>query len=146
LPKNSDGTIQYRRLRSEEPIAGVELLERGQLAPSPSAREFGERCKLPSGEVRPLQAAYSATLLNVIITLSATLLLLRKQLQKSLSLTAIRVAPTPLGQKLHELGLSTSTAGFNPLTPPSTCTLLDGDVIPLKEHRTAAHLSLILNN
>ena len=105
--------MQFRRLRSEEPIAGVELLERGQLAPSPSAREFGERCKLPRGEVRPLndfpvvrglQAAYSAALLNVIITLSATLLLLRKQLQKSLSLTARRVAPTPLGQKLHEQG------------------------------------------
>ena len=106
LPKNSKAANAVSPSEVRRADSGSGALGEGQLAPSPSAREFGERCKLPRGEVQPLndfpvvrglQAAYAATLLNVIITLSATLLLLRKQLQKSLNLTARRVAPTPPG-------------------------------------------------
>jgi len=38
--------MQFCHLKPEEPIAGVGFLEKGQLAPAPPVRGFGERCKL----------------------------------------------------------------------------------------------------
>jgi len=36
--------MEFRRLRPEEPIAGVKFSEKGQLAPSLPENGVGERC------------------------------------------------------------------------------------------------------
>ena len=97
--EKESGVMEFRYLRPQGPIAGVEFLRWGQLAPSPRGR-FGSAVSSPSG-VRggvPTAQRFSCTsrspgsLFCYVIE--------GKQLQNSLNLTARGVAPTPWGPEI----------------------------------------------
>jgi len=100
FPKKSkgvSGSMEFCHLRPEGPIARVGLLGSGSRAEPQLLTDFSV--------LWGFQAAYFATLFK------------GKQLQKSLSLAAKGVVPTPWGQNVHEQGVINWSMGVHPLTP-----------------------------